>query len=278
MIDNYNNERSYNPRVSVKNYRLLLALSLKKSIRISNKLKRTTLYYGKGKLQNLDIYYSKIKKLQPIHIFIHGGYWRGLDKSFHSHMAKPFIDNGVTFFNLNYDLCPKVRLSDIRKQIVEGIIWIYRNSYKFYGNNKNIVISGHSAGAHLVSQMINIDWKNYNLPKNLFKGAALISGIYNTEIVLDLSINKEIMLSEEEAIKNNTSRLVPYLKLPILMACGRFETYKWRMQTLNYYKMLKKNSFNVKLLINMPDNHFTLIDAMAEKRHILFKNMLRLSR
>ena len=82
---------------------------------------------------------------------------------------------------------------------------------KFGGDNKNIVLSGHSAGAHLVSMMLSINWIKYKINPNIFKGIALVSGIFDTEIVLDLKVNDEIRLSNIEAIRNNPFTLKPKL-------------------------------------------------------------------
>ena len=275
-----NLEKAYNPRKSVNNYKYFLNNSIKKSKKISVKLcRKVNISYGKGPLQKLDVYFIKDrKKLNPIHIFIHGGYWRSLDKKYHSHMAKPFLENNVIFFNINYDLLPKVNLSRIRDEIIEAIVWIYRNSIKFNGNNRNIVISGHSAGAHLVSLMLGIDWTKYNLPHYAFKGAALISGIYDVEIVCKLDLNEEIKLSREEAKQNTTINKFPIVKFPLLFACGKKEPIEWRQQTIIYHNLLKKFNFNVKLLSNLNENHFSLIDAMAKNKNILFQSMLKLTK
>ena len=57
--------------------------------------------------------------------------------------------------------------------------------------------------------MLNINWKKYGLMKNPLKGVALISGIYETEIIPSLTVNKEIQLSHEEASNNNPFKLEP---------------------------------------------------------------------
>ena len=75
------------------------------------------------------------------------------------------------------------------------------------------MLSGHSAGAHLVSLMLSVDWKKYGLNSNNIKGVALISGIFDTEIVTNLNVNKEIVLTLQESKINNPFRLKPKLIL-----------------------------------------------------------------
>ena len=131
-------EKNFNPRESVENFSHYLEDSLLKSKDVK---KQTHIYeniaYGKGPLQKLDIFGKNNKEdLKPLHIFIHGGYWRALDKDYHAHMSVPFNKNNILFFNINYDLCPKVTLSDICDQAIEAIIWIFNNSKNYRGINK----------------------------------------------------------------------------------------------------------------------------------------------
>ena len=212
-----------------------------------------------------------------IHIFIHGGYWRALDKSYHSHMALPFIKNNICFFNINYELCPKVKLTDIKNQIIKAILWIHKNAKKFGGDNNNIVLSGHSAGAHLVSMMLSVNWIKYNINPNIFKGIALISGIYNTEIVPDLKVNDEIRLSNIEAIRNNPFRLKPKLNTKAIISYGNKEPLLWQKQSKKFLKFLNNNNFQCKEIISKNDNHFSLIDTLGNFNNKLVKEIISLS-
>ena len=73
------------------------------------------------------IFGKKTLKNASVHIFIHGGYWRALDKSDHSQLANPFVENNILYFSINHDLCPAVTLSEIIQQVNSAIIWIYNN-------------------------------------------------------------------------------------------------------------------------------------------------------
>ena len=64
----------------------------------------------------------------PALIFIHGGYWRMMDKSDHSHVASDMVKDGVAHISLNYDLCPDVTLDDIVDEMRNAIVYIYSNA------------------------------------------------------------------------------------------------------------------------------------------------------
>ena len=149
-------------------------------------------------------------------------------------MAIPFFDNNIAFFNINYQLCPNVNLTSIRNQIIKAISWIYKNAANFNADRHNIVLSGHSAGAHLVSLMLSVNWSNYGIDPCFLKGIALVSGIYAIEKVVNLEVNKEIGLSLTEAKKNN-----PFLKdlkvqVPTIISYREMEPYSWKKESLDF--------------------------------------------
>ena len=197
--------------------------------------------YGGTPLQKLDIFGNKKLDNANVHIFIHGGYWRALDKSDHSQLAIPFVNEDLLYFSINHELCPNVTLSEIVEQIISAIIWVYKNCKKYGGNPNKITISGHSAGAHLCSMAINTEWSKFNIPNDVIKGTVLISGIYEPEIVLNLSVNEEINLSKKEALKNTPSFL--NINNPHILTCvGNGETKGWIDQRKIYNQ--KKGIFN----------------------------------
>ena len=60
------------------------------------------------------------EKNPPLLVYIHGGYWRAIDKNDHSFVTLPYLKQGVAVANLNYDLCPSVTLDEIVNEIVEA--------------------------------------------------------------------------------------------------------------------------------------------------------------
>ncbi len=271
-------ETSFNPRLCVPNYQNYLNVSKSKAKKAQNYLEGFyDIKYGDTPLQNLDVYFNKSKTKLPIHIFIHGGYWRALDKSYHTHMALPFYNKNICFFNINYDLCPKVTLTEIRLQIIKAIVWIFKNAHIYNGDNSNIVLSGHSAGAHLASLMLDTNWESYGLNKQVIKGLALISGIYETKLVVKLEINKEIGLTNTEAENNNPFNIIPKTLIPTIISYGNDEPRLWIEQSKKYIKYLNDLDFKCSEIKCNNNNHFSLIDTLATSNHILVKKIINLS-
>ena len=152
------------------------------------------------------------------------------------------------------------------------------SNYETYNyDREKITISGHSAGAHLASYLISTKWERYDLPKNIIKGAALISGIYDLEIVKKISVNDDLNLTDVDVEKLSTIKRLPSQNLPLIVAYGGKEPEGWKKQSLEYKKNLEKNNFNVQDIICNNDNHFSLIDALANKNTKICKNIIKLA-
>ena len=267
-------EKNYNPRESVSNF----STYIEKYKNLGKKSRKDlpcilNVSYGNSPLQKVDIFGNKNLKNANVHIFIHGGYWRALDKSDHSQLAKPFVTKDILYFSVNHELCPNVSLSDIVQQVTNAIIWIYNNCKKFGGNPNKISISGHSAGAHLCAMILSSDWSKFNIPIDIIKGAVLISGIYEPEIVLNLSVNEEIKLSKKEALQNTPTN--PSINIPnILMCVGGEEPEGWIEQTKMYTKKIIHNCNNLDFSILNNENHFSLMVSFSSPENKFVKKMI----
>ena len=138
--------------------------------------------YGPGKGETLDIFPAP-EEHAPVVVFIHGGYWRSLDKSDHSFIARALTSEGACVVVPNYDLCPAVTITGIVMQTVSALAWTYRNVARFGGDLKRITVIGHSAGGHLATMLMACHWSAYapDLPPDLVKNALSISGLYDLE-------------------------------------------------------------------------------------------------
>jgi arylformamidase len=70
------------------------------------------LAFGASAGEALDLFVPPGVSSAPLLAFIHGGYWQGLDKSDFSYLAPAFLDAGIAFASLNYDLAPQVTIEE----------------------------------------------------------------------------------------------------------------------------------------------------------------------
>jgi arylformamidase len=140
--------------------------------------------YGDAPSEKLDVF-PAARPGSPVLFFIHGGYWRSLDKSDHSFVAPSFVADGATVVVPNYALCPSVTVEHIALQMVKALAWTWRHAATYGGDPSRIAVAGHSAGAHLAAMLLSCRWKQVgdDLPVAPFSGALAISGLYDLEPV-----------------------------------------------------------------------------------------------
>jgi arylformamidase len=144
--------------------------------------RRLDLQYGPGPQETLDVF-PAAGAGAPVFFFIHGGYWRALDKRDASFVAPALVQAGAMVVVPNYALCPAVSIETITLQLARALAWTHRNAALHGGDPARIVVAGHSAGGHLAAMMMACDWKavDHELPAGLVSGALAISGVFDLE-------------------------------------------------------------------------------------------------
>lgn len=143
---------------------------------------RLDVAYGSAPSEMLDVF-PPLRRGAPVLVFIHGGYWRALDKSDASFIAPAFVQAGAMAVVPNYALCPAVTIEQITLQMVHALAWTFRNAEVYGGDSRRIVVAGHSAGGHLAAMMLSCEWEKVSsdLPPRLVQGALSISGLFDLE-------------------------------------------------------------------------------------------------
>jgi arylformamidase len=265
----------YLPRLTVTNVEEYLQKSAARSTRLRKNLScQIDVPYGDTPGQMLDIF-PAARKGAPVHVFIHGGYWRSLDKGIYSHIAGPMVAAGATVVLPNYDLCPQVRITDIVQQMRRAIVWVYKNIAKHNGDPKSIYVSGHSAGGHLTGMMISTDWsKEGQLPKDLIKGSAPLSGLFDIEPHRHSQLQPDIRLTAKEAKAMSPMYLLPLAKGPSIVAVGGAESDLFHWQSLEYAARLRLCGIKAEYVSTPGDNHFGITDRLGNARHPLTKALI----
>lgn len=232
--------------------------------------------YGDDRMETMDIFRPQ-GEASALLMFIHGGYWRSLDKKDHSFVAAPFVKAGAAVAAINYSLCPAVKVEDIVIQCLKAGAWLYRNAAEVGVPRNRIYVAGHSAGGHLAAMCMAAQWPRYSrgLPEKVMQAGMPISGIYDlTEISLTPTVNVDIRLNEAGAIKVSPAFMPPATRAPVHLVVGGREIDGFRYQQ----DLLADKWSNVIAdnIVSPDDNHFTILNSFSNPENNVCKAALRM--
>lgn len=257
-------ERQFNPRAAVPDFATFAEERLVLSAAAHSRFRRfANLAYGAGSREKLDVFPAEDESA-PVQIFIHGGYWRGGHKDEYSFVASGLVPAGITTVVLGYDLCPTVGLDIIVDQVRRAVLWVYRNIDQYGGNPERLFLSGNSAGAHLSAMVLAHDFAADRVTEDLIKGAFLISGVYELEPVLSITVNEEIRLRPEMVEPLSPLRHPPRIKCPLTVAVGGNEPSEWIAQSRDYARLGRENGNPVEYLELPGHHHFSITNQLAD--------------
>lgn len=232
--------------------------------------------YGDATGERLDLFPTR-REDTPLFVFIHGGYWRSLDKSDNSFIAPGFVAEGVNVALLNYALCPAVTMDAIVLQVLQALAWLHRNAGRYGFDPARIVVGGHSAGGHLAAMAAcaHFDALAPDLPRDLVKGTLSISGLHELESIRRAPfLNVDLKLDEAAARRLSPADMPTATGAPVVAAVGGEESEAFIRQA----RLLRERwpAHDGETLVLPGRNHFTVLDDLARPEGALFQAALRL--
>ena len=276
MFDKEFLNREYNNRALVPEHAEIFAQWAERSARTrSSMVCYLDRNYGDSPGETLDIFPAR-KGDGTCMMFIHGGYWRSLDKGDFSYLAPALVDAGISLVSVNYDLCPQVSIEDIVQQMLRASRWLWNHAEDYGMDQDRLYVAGHSAGAHLAAMMLAALWPVYDkdLPKDLFKGGLAVSGIYDLRPLEHVdSVKNDLKLDEASALKVSPAFLPLASRTPVVSAVGGLESSEFKRQN----RLLAERWRSAVTDVPMPGfNHFTVVDALADRNSTLFQAVRRM--
>jgi len=224
-------ERGYDNRAAVPDHPRWLARFAQASARVRAALAPAIdVRYGPAPKQTLDLFVPAGGARRTF-VFLHGGYWRALDKSDFSFVAPAFVDRGVAVAVVNYDLCPEVSIAAIVDECRAALAWLLREGPARGAGVERLVVGGHSAGGHLAAMMLATDWHAHGVAADPIAGAVSLSGVHDLAPLVHFSYNTDLKLDDAEAARLSPLRLSPTSRAPLLLAVGADETSEFIRQT-----------------------------------------------
>lgn len=226
--------------------------------------------YGPEPACVLDFFSSPhADRRAPLFVFVHGGYWRALDRGMFSFLAEVWLERGVHVAMPGYTLAPQVPVAHIGAQVASAMTLLRERAETLGIDLERVVVSGHSAGAQLGANVLESGaWRA--------AGFAGISGVYDLKPLLSTSVNHDVHFDA------NSARTLSPIHRPTvgttryLCAVGAGETDGFRGQSRDYVEYLRGAGAEARYMEVAQRNHFNILDDLGDSDHDLFRAAFRL--
>lgn len=144
-----------------------------------------------GEELKLDAYLPKGEGKFPAIVIIHGGAWRGGNKSLYAPEAQALAQQGYAAFSISYRLLPKYKFPACVEDCKSAVRYVRRNAEKYKVDPKRIGAYGHSAGGHLAAMLATTDGSaklegdpDAKPEDSRVQAAACMAGVFNFPPIL----------------------------------------------------------------------------------------------
>lgn len=107
--------------------------------------------YGEHPRQRLDLYIPDDARGAPVVVFFYGGRWQEGSREDYRFAAQALVSRGYVVAVPDYRLHPEVGFPDFVEDGAAAVAWVHRNAAAAGGDPRQLVLAGHSAGAHIAA-------------------------------------------------------------------------------------------------------------------------------
>jgi arylformamidase len=231
------------------------------------------LAYGDTPRQFVDLFLPQAGGDAPLALFVHGGYWRSLDASSHSHMARGLNARGIAVAVSDYDLCPIVTIADIIEQIRRACIFLWQ------GFNRPMMVYGHSAGGHLAAAMVATDWPSLypKAPGDLVPAGYSVSGLFDLTALIKTSMDQDLRL-DAQGVRSVSPIFWPLAPGRTFDAVvGGLESSEFKRQSRIVADTWRQSGAQTRYEEVAGANHFTAVDPLADPQSAMVARLAELA-
>jgi arylformamidase len=234
--------------------------------------------YGPHERQRLDLFVPReADRPVPVHVFFHGGYWRSGDKERYSFLAEACVPQGAAYVAVEYALIPAVDMDGLVAQCRQSVAWLYHHAQEHGLDRDRIVVSGHSAGGHIVGMLMAGGWQAaLDVPDDVIRGGVSLSGLHDLEPIRLTYLNDVLGLDLDAALRNSPYRLPPASAAPLVAATGGLEGAEFARQTWVLDAYWRSQGVDVSSAVLDGHHHYSIVEGFGDPASDLARVVHRL--
>ena len=224
--------------------------------------------YAEAPRARLDIVWPD-EPAKGLVVFVHGGFWMRLDKSYWTQFAEGVRRAGWAMALPSYTLAPEARIAAMTMQIAKAVTCA--------GGHVAgpIRLAGHSAGGHLVTRIL---CKDTPLSPNILgriEKVVSISGLHDLRPLLKTKMNTILGLDEAEAAAESPALASPLPLSRVTAWVGGGERPEFIRQARLLVMIWSGLDCDIDLEIDAEQNHFSVLESLKRADSPLVKALLR---
>jgi acetyl esterase/lipase len=223
--------------------------------------------YGSAPRNRFDLF--RAANAKGTVIFVHGGYWHQLDRSYWSHLAAGPLAHGWNVVVPEYTLAPDARISEITIEIAAAVTAITNMT------EGPIRLTGHSAGGHLVSRMNCTNVPLSNETASRIEHTVSISGVHDLRPLVGTDMNDILKLDETEAQAESPAFLTARPDTSICFWVGAAERPEFLRQNRIIAENWSRAGINATDHYAPNEHHFSVIEPLSDPNSPLTKELLK---
>jgi acetyl esterase/lipase len=201
-------------------------------------------------------------------VFIHGGFWMRLDKSYWTDFAEGARANGWAVCLPSYTLAPDARISQMTQQIAVAIDEAAKRV------SGPIRITGHSAGGHLSTRMMCDDTMLSAETLGRIEAVQSISGLHDLRPLMHTKMNDILSIDEDEAVLESAMLHRPVISVPYCCWVGGGERPEFIRQSKVMAHVWAGLDVPTNCVIDAQNNHFTVLEGLRDPNGAITRNLL----
>ncbi|WP_077965799.1 alpha/beta hydrolase [Ensifer adhaerens] len=222
--------------------------------------------YGERPRNRMDLFFPDGTP-KGLVVFVHGGFWLQLDKSFWSHLAAGAVAHGYAVAMPSYTLCPQIRIGGIVEEVAAAI----GEASKLVEGS--LMLTGHSAGGHLVSRMITATTPLAPDVQARIRNVVSISGVHDLRPIMSTTMNEKLAIDEAEAMAQSPALLRPMPNARVTCWVGGGERAEFLRQNALLANIWTGLGATTAAVVEPDKHHFNVIDGLADAGHPLTRTL-----
>lgn len=219
--------------------------------------------YGAHERQRFDLFRPE-RGAQGLVVFVHGGYWKALDRTYWSHLARGPLERGFAVAVPSYRLAPEVCLTEIAEDVAAAVA-----SAAGLVPAGSLRLAGHSAGGHLVARMVSTASPLAPALLARLDRVVPISGLHDLRPIRRTRMNDVLRIDALEALAESPALLEPVFGGSVQAVVGEVELPELRRQTSFLQSAWAGLGFRIEATEIPGRHHFDVVEGLADPASLL---------